>query len=440
MPDFLDRKSGITWRSPKGQVFNLKTTESGYKRKHNGEVKANPTNTKKSTKKSVTDSNDTFSDLGIAGRDVTLECLFIGDSHDAESKVFTDALCETGKSHLKLAYGDEFTVNVLDFEVKNNLLKAINATTVIVNFHETAKTTYPESESGNKKSIKNAAAKTKATAAQNLTDAVNNVSGNTSRFSKFSAAYSKMMNNVSAALTTANNASLNSIMTDIMGQSLAANALTMTSQLQIVMSKAASLAAKTKNLDSAFSLGSPYSSITDSWKSLISSLITSSTPQSGATDGLKTTEIDVLLINDVAAVSAISSVCESAIDAIFETRKEAVEIAKNLIELEETWTEFIEQQSEKITELTDAFIRDTGIVELVSAAAGEVLKQSYELKVEKTIILSEDKTLIEIAYENYPDNFKEDPDGTIDYLRKSNDFTDDEFFLINKGREIKIYV
>lgn len=439
MPDILDGRQGITWRSPKGTLFNIKTTESGYSRKHNGEVKPNPTG-KKSTKKAVTDSNDTFSDLGIAGRDVTLECLFIGKTHDVDSKKFTDALCETGKSHLRLAYGDEFTVNVLDFTVKNDLLKAINATVVTVKFHETAKTTYPESQTGGKKEIKTAAANTKSTVAQNLSAAVDDIKTNTTRTANFTANFGKMLDTVSTALNTADSITLNSIMTDILGQNVMNNALTMTSQLQIVMSKSAALASKVTGL-STFNIKIPLGSAFDSWRGLITSLIQNSTPSgSVSSKGLNTADIDTLLINDTTAISALASLCETAIDANYETRKEAVETAKKLIELEETWTEFIETQTSKITDLAATFTRDSNIVELVAAAAGEILNLSYELKVEKTVILTEDKTLVELAYENYYDNFKDDPDGTIDYLRTSNDFTDDEFFLLPKGKEVKIYV
>ena len=439
MPDFLDGRQGITWRSPKGTLFNIKTTESGYSRKHNGEVKSNPTG-KKSTKKAVTDSNDTFNDLGIAGRDVTLECLFIGKTHDADSEKFTNALCETGKSHLRLAYGDEFTVNVLDFSVKNDLLKAVNATVVTVKFHETAKTTYPESKTGEKKDIKAAAENTKQAAAQNLADTVEDIKTNATRASGFVTNYNKMLNTVSNALNTADSITLNSIMTDILGQDVVNNALTMTSQLQIVMSKSAALASKVTGL-STFNIKIPLGSAFDSWRNLISNLITNSTPSgSVSSKGLNNLEIDTLLINDTAAVSALASLCATAIDTEFETRKEAVETAKKLIELEETWTEFIETQTSKITDLSAVFSRDSNIVELVASAAGEILNLSYELKVEKTIVLTEDKTLVEIAYENYYDNFKDDPDKTIDYLRTSNDFTDDEFFLLPKGKEVKIYV
>ena len=248
------------------------------------------------------------------------------------------------------------------------------------------------------------------------------------------------MNTVSNALDTANNVTVNSIMTDILGQNVLNNAFTMTSQLQIVMTKSAALASKVKSA-SAFSLKVPVLSTFDSWRDLINGLISNSTPVGVITSkGPKNSQIDTLLINDTMAISALASLSETVIDSDFQTRKEAVETAKKLIELEETWTNYIEEETAKITELGDVFIRNNDIVELVSAAAGVILKESYELKVEKTIVLSEDKTPVEIAYENYPDEFKENPDATIEYLLTSNDLTDEEFFLLPKGREVKIYV
>ena len=131
--EFLKSFQDTIWTSPEGQSFVLKTLESGYKRKHIGEVKENPrtsvssssstksgggkksnssshtsVSTSRATKR-VQDSNDTFTDMGIGGRDSRLDCYFIGDKHAAESEAFESALCQTGKSQLKLAYRDEFS-------------------------------------------------------------------------------------------------------------------------------------------------------------------------------------------------------------------------------------------------------------------------------------------------------------------------------------------
>ena len=108
--------------------------------------------------------------------------------------------------------------------------------------------------------------------------------------------------------------------------------------------------------------------------------------------------------------------------------------------MESKWTAFIEEQYSKITTLEDYHIRDNGLVDIVAAAANEILERSNELKVEKRIVLSEDSTVIDLAYKYYNEAFREDPDGAINYLITSNGFADDEFFLLKRGTELKIYV
>ena len=146
------------------------------------------------------------------------------------------------------------------------------------------------------------------------------------------------------------------------------------------------------------------------------------------------------MINDSTASMAIVSVAESLIETSFETRAEAVEAAKNLEELENKWTTFIEEQYSKITTLEDYYIRDGGLSDIVAAAANEILERSHKLKVEKRIVLNEDSTIIELAYKYYNEAFRENPDDTINYLITSNGFSDDKFFLLKRGTELKIYV
>lgn len=460
---FLDSLQQIIWTSPSGKSFELKTKESGYKRKHIGEVKENPKTTKtsststksgggkksktsnsssvstsQSTKK-VQDSNDTFTDLGVGGKDVTLECYFIGEGHHLKAEAFENALCEIGKSQLQLAYGSEFTVNVIDFGRNNTLVENINVTVITVNLHQTSKTTYPESKKSKAKEIKNKAASAKEAIAKGMADAMGSITS-PGRLQSFAASFSKVLGKVSEGLSVANDMTLKSIMTDIMGQVPGAgNIFTMASQLGVVMYKAAALSSKIKNLGSGFGLSSSFGTLFGGWDSLVSSLITNSTPSKHLSN-LTADEIDNLIINDSTASMAIVSLAESLIETSFETRAEALEAAKNLEALESKWTAFIEEQYSKITTLEDYHIRDNGLVDIVAAAANEILERSNELKVEKRIVLSEDSTVIDLAYKYYNEAFREDPDGAINYLITSNGFADDEFFLLKRGTELKIYV
>ena len=122
----------VYWTSPRGKTFALKATETGYKQKHIGEVKENP-KSKKSNRKKIQDVSDTFKDFGIGGRDLNLKFYFYGENHATESEAFENALCETGKSKLQIPYRAPFTVNVLDFEVANDL-KIVNQTVISVQF------------------------------------------------------------------------------------------------------------------------------------------------------------------------------------------------------------------------------------------------------------------------------------------------------------------
>lgn len=452
----IDDLQQVTWTSPNKDIFTLKTLESGYSQKHIGEVKENPrtsctasssnkTNGGKkcastsSGKKRVSNVNDTFTDLGVGGRDITLDCYFIGENHYTNATSFINALAQTGKSKLQLAYGDEFTVNVISFKVSNNLTQNVNTTVVNVNWHETSGTTYPQSTTSKTKEIKNSASTIKENVAADFSQAVDTIAASTTRLQTFTSNFKNALNKVSNVLNFADNLTLSTILTDILGQNLSTSALTIASQLGIIFYKAAALTSKVKNL-SGFTLASTgLNTLDDGWTSLISTLISNSTTSSN-TASLTTVEIDNLMLNDTLATLAITAAAETIIETDYETRTEAIEASKNLVTLFQTWNEFAEDELDKITELENFIIRDGGLQSVVVQAANEILDRSYKLKIEKTVVLAEDKTPLELAYEYYTDDFYSDPDAALEYLITTNNLKDDDFLLLKRGTEVKIYV
>lgn len=459
----VTNSNSVIWTSPEGNSFVLKTLESGFSQKHIGEVKENPrtsvshsTSTKggggkksktssstsvstSSSTKRVGDSNDTFTDLGVGGRDISLDCYFIGEKHYIEAEAFRKALCQVGKSKLQLAYGEEFTVNVLNFELKNTLVERVNSTVITVNWHETSPSTYPKSEQSKQKEIKNLVSATKESIASTVEMTANAITEQ-SRLATFTTKFKGVLGKISNALDVANNVTLNSIMSDILGQNLISNAFTVTSQIGIIFSKATMLVSKVKNVaNGGFTLPSGYTSLFGGWQNLISGLKTTSL-KSTAGANYTPEQIDELKLNDSIASSAIISVAESLLNVNFETRIEAVEAAKNLITLNDDWNDFVDEQQTKITELGDAYIREGNVLDIVEMCANEILERSYKLKVEQKITLTEDKTPIQLAYKYYNEDFRNDPDGTLEYLIRTNNFTDEQFFLIPRGTEVKIYV
>lgn len=343
----VTNSNSVIWTSPEGNSFVLKTLESGFSQKHIGEVKENPrtsvshsTSTKggggkksktssstsvstSSSTKRVGDSNDTFTDLGVGGRDISLDCYFIGEKHYIEAEAFRKALCQVGKSKLQLAYGEEFTVNVLNFELKNTLVERVNSTVITVNWHETSPSTYPKSEQSKQKEIKNLVSATKESIASTVEMTANAITEQ-SRLATFTTKFKGVLGKISNALDVANNVTLNSIMSDILGQNLISNAFTVTSQIGIIFSKATMLVSKVKNVaNGGFTLPSGYTSLFGGWQNLISGLKTTSL-KSTAGANYTSEQIDELKLNDSIASSAIISVAESLLNVNFETGIEAV--------------------------------------------------------------------------------------------------------------------
>lgn len=433
--DYLARKKTVMWTSPTGKIFELKTDSGGYKRKHVGAVKTTP-HSKKSTTKKITDSQDTFSDSGVSGKSLTIKCFFVGANHDIESKEFEDALCETGKSKLRLAYGEEFVVNVLDYSLQYSLVEKINLTTITVNFHQTSNTTYPNSETSNTGAVKNAGSITDTAVAQNMEDIVSKADS-ASLMEGLNTAFSNALIKISTGLDTINNVSLNAIVSDIEGQIFTSNPFTIVTQLQKVVYKAANVVSKVKNL-SKTAYSSPFGSFIRNCKYLIND-VKSLLPKSNTTV-LTPSQINDLAVVDTVVTSIISAAVQTAPEYDFTTRKEAVDSAIALVELDEIRTDIVSEFEGKIENLKDKYICDSGISELVNMAAGILINKSFDLKVEKTIILAEDEAVINLAYKYYKEDFEKNPEETIDFLISSNDFSDEEFFLIKRGTKIKIYV
>ena len=151
-------------------------------------------------------------------------------------------------------------------------------------------------------------------------------------------------------------------------------------------------------------------------------------------------QIDELKINDTTAQAVIAAIAQNITQTEYTTRKEAIAAVNDFADLADDWNEYIEDEYQKIDDLADAFVRDSGINEVVLAAINAVIEKSYELKIEKTLILTEDESTVNVAYNNYPNDFAIDPEGTIEYLISSNGWADDLFYLLPKGTEVKLYV
>ena len=144
--------------------------------------------------------------------------------------------------------------------------------------------------------------------------------------------------------------------------------------------------------------------------------------------------------NDFAAKTAIIATASALLNSDIETRKQAVETAQIFQAINQTYQDYIDIQMSSITDIEDVIVQDADIYSLVQNTAGALYEMSSSLKVEQTIELEELSNIIQLAYEYYPEDFAADPDNTVDYLISTNNFSDDDFLFLEKGKKVLIYV
>ena len=141
-----------------------------------------------------------------------------------------------------------------------------------------------------------------------------------------------------------------------------------------------------------------------------------------------------------AVISAVGSVPSS--DTIitsdgavqFQTRSQAITAADEILTLLDEFTEWREANQESLE------IIDTGevyqqIQQLAVLGAAALIKSSFALKQERSIILDRDRTIVDLEFELY---------GTIDdnvnLIINTNNLTGSEILELPVGKEILYYV
>lgn len=424
-----NRESRVFWTSPSGKSFSLKTDSTGYKQKHIGEVRENP-KAKKSTTKKIQDVSDTFKDLGMGGKDLSLKFFFIGEKHVEDSLNFEKALCERGKSSLKIPYRDAFTVNVIDFETSNDL-KIVNQTVITVNFHQTAQTKFPTAQTAKKKAIVKLSNLQTIKLSENIEKTTKSLQTE-ARKTNFIKSFSNALEKVNAVLTDINDISVKSIMADILGQDILSNAGTITNQLHVLFRRTSQVSKKISNFGK-FDL-SGNNSVLGVLSNLLNSLKSKRGKYSSAAD------VDNFVIDKTFGDLIILAQAETTTESDFATRKDAVSAATELKKTFDDWQNWADDEQSQMTDLSTALTDDNGLRDIVNSATNAIIEDSYNLKVEKKIILTESEAIYNLAYKYYAEDFAQNPEDTVNYLIQTNNFTDDKFFYLERGQTIKIYV
>lgn len=408
----------VQWTSPSGKTFDLKISSvSSLARKRIGEIRNNPGrsvgegNNKKSYKV-VNSSEDTFQDRGVSGRDIPLVIYFTGKNHIAESDEFEMYFCEKGKSRLQLVAGSLITVQAMDIKIERDSVKSASLSKVSVTFHECGPTVYPASQTSKLTDVKNNITEMSAELSENFQDIIDSVEDKESLLSK----WTNNLEVLSSKFADIQSSTFLGILSDIQSQNLLNNPLVMATQLGML-------------LQTAFSTYSKGKIVLNSVKGLLEGFMPGYTSRSD------------YLVNDLYAKSAILAAAQVLNETGFVTRKEAVAAVEDFAEINESYVEYSQDKEQEINKvLTKTVISAVDTTGLVNDVIAAIFEKSENLKVEKTIILAETSNPILIASKYYPETFKKFPEDALDYLAQTNDFTFDDFLILNKGREITVYV
>lgn len=373
------------------------------------------------------DVNGTFiQDNGHSGRRYPLRIFFTGDDHDLEAKSFEDALLETGTGKLEHPfYG---TVNVVPFgeiKTRDDLKTAANQTIMEVTFWDTIGLIYPTVQQDPAADVLNAVDEYNVAVAnefEEVTDLDSAVEQAT-----FKNTYQALLNSAQSSLQAIADAQENvqsqfNAIVDSINQSidvLVSTPLTLAFQtVQMIQSPARALVSIEARL-------SAYSDLANSLITGDGAVVSPSLDSSSSND---------FHTNDLYVSTYVTGSVVSVLNNQFATKTEALQAAELILQQLTDVTNWRDDNFESLGEI------DTGasyqkLQEAVALTAGFLVEISFSLKQERRIVLTRNRTIIDLAAELYGS-----VDDQLDFLISSNNLSGSEILEVPKGREIVFYV
>jgi hypothetical protein len=116
-----------------------------------------------------------------------------------------------------------------------------------------------------------------------------------------------------------------------------------------------------------------------------------------------------------------------------ELRTEAINLAQTI---QDGYTDYKTYQQEKSNGFS-LILPD--VTEETQNTCGMLLDLDG-LKTSLRIILAAPSDPINLCYKYYQRRFRNNPEETINYFQRTNNLSGDEFFLLDRGREVVFYV
>jgi len=351
-------------------------------------------------------------DLNSTDKRYAMRVIFSGEDHDLQSIDFEKGLREVGKG--KLDHPRDGVVDVVPFgtiKFREDLVVAANQTVVEVEFWQTTIELFPQGSTDQSSAVLSSSELLDSSISVNFSEslALDTAFDRVRARDLFSNSVGFIKNSLSISGDVKNY--FNTVFQSISEGIEDFDAETLAAQSQILFSLSA--AADIKN-------------------SIKLESFTNTTSQFA--DGRVKDSFNDFKNNELQAINSVSASIKSSVNNDFAIRSEAVAAAESIVSQFDKVNEWAEENYSAFPQV------DTGdyyknLQESVSLAASYLVSLSFSLLQERTIVLSRNRTMIDLVGELYGEI-----DGKLDFFIQTNELSGDEFLEIKAGREIVYYL
>lgn len=401
-----ERLKGSAYTAPDGTRIEFKTDDISRSFE------------KKTTAFEFPDVEGTFvQDNGSSGLRYPVQAYFIGENCDTEADTFERLLRQNGVGRLELPlYKTVDVVPTGSVDRSDAIKTAANITRVNVTFFETILLIYPKSQTDPESEVIGGVTDATEALGNELADGVD--FENPSALATFKSKITVLVESVQAVIGQAQEikaqvmSKVSEVLTlvDTLGTGDSKNTLrSIADSLLDLMATPSQLQKRVKDKFSDYSR-------------TIDSLLNFAGSQSDfyATKAVTDTMLGGLII--------------SIVNSELDTQGGAVEVAENLLELQEKIVAW-EDESRKDLSIVDTGETYQQIQESVALTAGYLVQISFTLKRERKIVVTRNRSIVDLAAELYGQ-----VDEALDFFINSNQFTGAEILEVPAGREVVYYV
>jgi prophage DNA circulation protein len=364
-----------------------------------------------------TDADGTFvQDLGRTGRRYPLRMFFSGPDCDLQATAFEDALNERGQGTLEHpVYGSVLVVPFGDISRRDDLVSAANQAVLEVTFFQTNGLIYPSPVADTAGAVADQVAAAEEAQAQ-----------------WFGAAFVESTATVLADLRSRYNAALNTandilrpIADTVTGTQRAFDQIqaSINRGLDVLIGQPLTLAYQTIQLiKTPAHVSQQVGARLDAYSNLFQQYV-----------GRPAENRTALYNRDLFASTAATAAAQAAFNTTYTRRPEAVLAAEQLLTRLDELAAWRDEQFAALGEVDDGSSWQA-TQDLLATVAGALVDQSFDLAAERVLVLTSDRSIIDVCFEVYGS-----VDDKLDVLMADNDLSGDEIIELPRGRRVVYY-